>query len=202
MLLVFCHCCCSVTKLCLTLWLHGLQHTRLLCPSLSAGVCSNACALSQWCHPTISTSVITFSCPPSFPASGSFPVSQLFASGGQSIGAWASALVLQVYIQGWFPLELTGGISLLSKGPSKIFSSITVQNNQFFTVEELNVPCRRGDTIPFQISLGSQCWTSASDTPSLGPVSDLPWVQNRGEFNSNRLIESKVVFIMTTCWKF
>ena len=100
-----------------SLWHHGLQHTRLLCPSPSHRVCSNSCPLSRWCHPTISPSVIPFSsCFQSFPASGSFPMSQLFTSGGQSIGASASALVLPVSIQGWFPLGLTGWISLQSKG--------------------------------------------------------------------------------------
>ena len=113
---------CSVTQLCPTLQLHGLQHARLFCPSLSPGVCSNSCPLSQWCHPTISSSVIPFSsCTQSFPASGSFPMSQLFTSGSQSIGA--SASVLPVNIQGWFPLGLTGLISLLSKGLSRVFST-------------------------------------------------------------------------------
>jgi len=110
--------------------LHGLWHARLPCPSLSPWVCSNSYPLSQWCHPT---SVIPFSsCPQSFSASGSFPVSQLFASGGQSIGASASALVLPVNIQGWFPLGLTGWISLLSKGHSRVFSSTTVKKHPFF----------------------------------------------------------------------
>ena len=95
-----------------SLWLHGLQHTRLLCPSLHPVVCSNSCPLRQWCHPTISFSVAPFSsCLKSFPVSGSFPMSWLFTSGGQSTGASASASVLPVYIQGSFPLELTGLIS-------------------------------------------------------------------------------------------
>ena len=92
---------------------HGLQHARVPCPSLCSEVCSNSCPLSSSCHPIISSSVTPFSsCPQSFPASGSFPVSQLFASGGQSIGA--SALVLPMNIHGWFPLGLTGLISLFS----------------------------------------------------------------------------------------
>ena len=92
-----------------SLWPHGLQHARLLCPSPSPGACSNSCPLSQWCHPTISSSVIPFpSCPQSFPASGSFPVSQFFTSGGQSIGVSASASVVPMNIQDWFPLGLTG----------------------------------------------------------------------------------------------
>ena len=98
-------CCHSVNKLCLTLWLHGLHHARLLCPPLSFGVCSNSCRSSRWCYLTISSSAGPFSFHlQSFPASGSFPVSRLFASGGQSIGASASATVFSVDIQGWFPL--------------------------------------------------------------------------------------------------
>ena len=109
------------------------QHTSFPCPSPSPGVCSNSCPLSQWCHPTISSSVITLSsCLQSFPASWAFPVSQLFASGGQSIGASASASVLPMNFQGWFPLGLTGLISLQSKRLSKVFSSTTVWKHQFF----------------------------------------------------------------------
>ena len=115
-----------------SLWAHGLQHARLPCSS-SPRVCSNSCPLSQWCHATISSSVVPFSsCPQSFPASGSFPRSRLFASGGQSIGA--SASVLPVNTQDWFPLGLTGLTSLLSKGLSRVFSSTTVQKHQFFGV--------------------------------------------------------------------
>ena len=105
------------------------------CPSrnLDYSTCSNSCPLSRWCHPTISSSVTPFSfCPQSFPASGSFPVSQLFASGGQSIGASASGSVLSMNIQGWFPLALTGLISLQSKGLSRVFSNTTSQNHPFF----------------------------------------------------------------------
>ena len=91
---------------------HGLQHARLACPSLSPEVCSNSCPLSQWCHPTISSSVVPFSsCLQSFPVSGSFPVSHFFPSGGQSVGVSASASVLPMNIQDWFPLGLTGLIS-------------------------------------------------------------------------------------------
>ena len=107
--------------------LHGLQHSRLSCPSLPPGVSSNSYPLSWWCYPTISSSVNPFSsCLQSFPASGSFPRSQYFASGGQSIEASASASVLPMNIQDWFPLRLTGLISLLSKGLSRVFSSTTV----------------------------------------------------------------------------
>ena len=112
---------------------NGLQHTRLPCPLLSSETCSNSCPLCQWCHLIISSSVVPFSsCSQSFPASGSFPRSQLFTSGGQSIRASASAEVLPVNIQGWFPLGLTGLISLQSKGLSRVFSSTIVQKHQFF----------------------------------------------------------------------
>ena len=109
---------------------HGLQHSRLLCPSPTPGVHSNSCPLSQWCHPTISSSIFPFSSrPQSFPASGSFPVSQFFTSGGQTIGVSASASVLPMNIQDWFPLRLTGLISLQSKdsqetSPTPQFKSI------------------------------------------------------------------------------
>ena len=109
---------------------HRLQHIRIPCPSLFPGICTNSCPLSRLCHPTISSSVALFSCPQSFPASGSFPMSRLFASGGWSIGA--SASVLPMNIQGWFPLGLTGLISLLSMGLSKVVSSTTVWKHQFF----------------------------------------------------------------------
>ena len=122
-------CCCSVAQLCPTLCLMA----RVLCPSSSPVACSNSCPLSQWCHPTISSSVIPFcSCLQSFPASRSFPLSQLFTSGGQSIGVSASTSVLPMNIQDWFPLGWTGWISLQSKGPSRVFSNITGQENQFF----------------------------------------------------------------------
>ena len=102
------------------LWPDGLQHARPLCPSPTPGVHPNPCPLSQWCHPTVSSSVIPFSsCPQSFPASGSFQMSQFFASGGQSIRVSVSGSVLPMYIQDWFPLRLTGLISLQSKGPSR-----------------------------------------------------------------------------------
>ena len=126
-------CCCSVAKACLTLWPHGLQHTRLPCLSPSPRVCSGACPLSWWCHPAVTSSVVPFSsCPQSLPASGSFPVSQLFASGGQRIGASVLAPILSVNIQGWFPLGSTDLISLQSKGLSTVFSSTAVWRHQFF----------------------------------------------------------------------
>ena len=128
--------CCSVAKSCLPLRPRALQHARLLCPPLSRGVWSNLCSLSQWCYLTISSSAASFSiCLQPFPASGCFPMSLLFTSGGQSIGTAASASVLQMNIQGWFPLGLTGLISLLSKGLSTVFSSTTIQNHKFFRAQ-------------------------------------------------------------------
>ena len=111
------------------LWPHGLQHARLPCPSPTLGACSNSCPLNRWCHPTISSSVIPFSCLQSFPASGSFPMSQILASGGQSIGVLASVLLMN--IQDWFPLGMTGLISFQSNGLSRVFSNITVQKHPF-----------------------------------------------------------------------
>ena len=122
-------CCCSFTQLCLTLWPHGLQNTTLPYPSPSPSAYSNSCPLSQWCHP--SSVIPSSSCLQFFPASGSFQMSQFFASGGQSIGASASASVLSMNIQHWFVLRLTGWISLQSKGLSRVFST-PVQNHQFF----------------------------------------------------------------------
>ena len=105
-------------------------------PLLSPGICSNSSPWSSWCHPTISFSVVPFSsCPQSLPASGSFPVSQLFTWGGQSIGASASSSVLPMNIQGWFPLRLTSLISLQSKELSRVLSSTTFQKHQFFSAQ-------------------------------------------------------------------
>ena len=116
-----------------SLWPHGLQHARPLCPSPSPRACLNSCPLSQWCHSIILSSVVTFSsCLQSFPASGSFPMSWLFISGGQSIGASASASVLLMIIQDWFPIGLTGLISLQSKRLSRVFSNTIVQKHKFF----------------------------------------------------------------------
>ena len=111
---------------------HGLRHARPPCLSLSTGICSSSCPLSQWCHPTTSSSVVSSFCPQSFPTSGSFPVSWLFASGGQNTGASASASVLPMNIQGWFPLALIGLTSLLPKVLSRVLSSTTIQKHQFF----------------------------------------------------------------------
>ena len=119
-----------------SLWPHESQHARPPCPSPTPGVHSNSCPLSQWCHPTISSSVVPFSsCPQSLPASGSSPMSQLFTWGGQSIGVSASTSVLPMNTQDWSPLGWTGWLSLQSKGLSSIFSNTTLQKHQFFCAQ-------------------------------------------------------------------
>ena len=116
-----------------SLWPHGPQDARPPCPSMTLGVYSKSCPLRRWCHPAISSSIIPFSsCPRSLSASGSFPMSQPFKSGGQSTGVSASASVLPRNTQGWSPLGWTGWISLQSKGLSRVFSNTTVQKHQFF----------------------------------------------------------------------
>ena len=116
-----------------SLWPHEPQRARLPCPIPTPGVHSNPCPLSRWCHPTISHSVVPFSsCPQTFPASGSFPMSQLSASGSQSIGVSASKSVLPMNTEDWSPLGWTGWISLESKGLSRNFSNTTDQKHQFF----------------------------------------------------------------------
>ena len=137
-----------------SLWPHGLQHARPPCPSPTLRVDLNSCPLSQWCHPTFSSSVIPFSsCLQSFPASGSFQMSQFFASGGHSIGVSASASVLQMNIQDWFPLGWTGWISLQSKGLSRVFSNTTgskasvLQHSAFFIVQLSHPYMTTGKTI-------------------------------------------------------
>ena len=124
----------SAAQLCPTLCdPMDLQHARPPCPSPTFGVYSNSCPLSQWCHPTISSSFVPFSSHlQSFPASGAFPMSQFFTSGGQSIGVSASASVLPVNIQDWFPLGWPSWVSLQPKGLSRVFSNTTVQKHQFF----------------------------------------------------------------------
>ena len=115
---------------------HGLQHTRPPYPSPSPRACSNSCPLSGWCHPTILSSVVPFfSCLQSFPMSGSFPMSQFFASGGHSIGVSVSASFLPINIQDWFPLGLTGLICLQCKGLLRVLSNTTVQKHQFFSTQ-------------------------------------------------------------------
>ena len=148
----------SVTQLCPTA-AHGLQHSRLPCPSPTPGACSNSCPLHQWCHPTISSSVIPFSsCLQSFP--GSFPLSQFFASGGQSIGVSASASVLPMNIQDWFPLGLTGLIFLQSNELSKV-SNTTVQKHRFFGAQLSHPYMTTGKTIALTR------WTFVSKVVSL-----------------------------------
>ena len=134
------HCChiiiqfsCSVVSN--SLRPHGLHHPRLSRPSQTPRACSKACQSNLWSHPIISSSVVPFFCLQSFPASGCFPLSQFFASGGQSVGASASASILPMNIQDWFPLELTGLISLQSKGLSRVFSNTTVQKHHFFSAQ-------------------------------------------------------------------
>ena len=123
----------SVAHSCPTLVTPWTKHTRPRCPSPKPGDYPNSCTLSWWCHPAISSSVVPFSsCPQSFPATGSFPMSQLFASGGQSIEVSASTSVLPMNTQDWSPLEWTGWISLQSKGLSRVFSNTTGQKHQFF----------------------------------------------------------------------
>ena len=123
----------SVTQLCPSLRPHGVQHTRPPCASPAPRVYSNSCPLSWWGHPTITSSNVAFSLyHQSFPASGFFQMSQLFASGEQSIGVSASASVLSMNIQDWFPLGQTSWIFLLSKGLSRVFSKTTIQKHQFF----------------------------------------------------------------------
>ena len=122
----------SRERLFVTTW---MQQARLTCPSLSPRAYSNSCPLNQWCYHSIASFVAQFSCPQYFPTSKSFPVNQFFTSGGQSIGASASPLVLPVNIQGQIPLGLTGFISVLSMGLSRVFSSTAVQKHQFFSAQ-------------------------------------------------------------------
>ena len=144
-----CCCCCLVTESCPTLCNPMDWDAKPPCPSLSPRVCSNSCLLSQWCYLTISSSVIPFSsCPQSISASGSFPMSRLFPSGGQSIRALAS--VLPVNTQDWSPLGWTGGISLQSKGLSRIFSNTTVQKHQFFGTQLSSQPNSHIHTWPLE----------------------------------------------------
>ena len=130
---------------------HELQHARPPCPSPTPGLHPNPCPLSRWCHPT---SVIPFSCPQSFPASGSFQMSQLFTSGGQSIGLSASTSVLPMNTQDWSPLGWTGWISFQSKGLSRVLSNTTVQKHQFFGAQ---LYFRNKD--PYQLQESAPCWS-------------------------------------------
>ena len=124
-----------------SLWPRESKHTRPPCPSPTPGVYPNSRPSSQWCHPAISSSVVPiYSCPQSLPASGSFPISQLFASGGQTIGVSASASVLPMNNHGWSPLGWTGWISFQSKGLSRVFSNTTVQSINFLALSFLHSP--------------------------------------------------------------
>ena len=173
---------------------HGLQHERFFCRSLSLGVCSNSCLLNWWCYPTISSSATPFSfCLQSFPASWSFPVSQHFISGGQSIGTSASVTVLAVNTQGWFPLGLTGLISLQFKGLSRVFSSTTIWDYQFFgtqpswryiTSENLSVelpgffpPCSTSCIVTYSLDFILDLQKNQEDSMerSIIPLSSFPY---------------------------
>ena len=123
-----------------SLWPHELQHTRLTCPSPKPGAYSDSRPLSQWCHPTISSFVVSSFCFQPFPASGSFPMSQFFASSGQSIGDSASASVLPMNIQDWFPLGLTGWISLQAKGLLRVFPTPQLKNISSSVLSFLYIP--------------------------------------------------------------
>ena len=167
-----------------SLWPHGLQHSRNPCPSLSPRACSNACSLSWWCHPIISTSDALFSsCLQSLPTSGSFPISRLFASGGQTVGASAPASVLQMNIQGWFPLGLIDLISLQSKGLWRVLlhhssKASLLQCSAFFMVQLSHPYMTTGKTI--RIWLLEECWailkgsaiqeTSEKETQRIGTM--------------------------------
>ena len=144
-----------------SLWPHELQHTRPPCPSPTPGVYSNSCPSSQWCHPSISSSVVPFSsCPHSLPAAGSFPMSQLFPWGDQSTGVSASASVLPVNTQDWSPLGWTGWITLQSKRLSRVFSNTTVQKHQFFVIHLVSI-----NSAPVQVSVLSHSVISSSLWP-------------------------------------
>jgi len=157
-----------------SLWPHGLQHIRPHFPLPTPRVYSNLCPLSQWCHPTISSSIVPFSsCPQSVPASGSFPMSQFFASGGQSIGVSASASLLPVNIQDWFPLGWTGWISLHSKGLSRVFSNTTVQVRLSYRF----VSCA---LLLLYLEKWSIIWTLASHQIWLETIAAKPYIPHNG----------------------
>ena len=143
--------------------IHGLQHTRLPCPSLIPAVWANSCPLSWWCHPAISSSLTSFSsCPQLFPASASLPMGWLFASAGHSIGASASASVLPMNIQDWFPLGLTGLISLQSRGLSRVFCNTTVQKHQFVGTYPLHCSGLE-NSVDCIVQGVAKSWTQLSD---------------------------------------
>ena len=160
-----------------SLWPHGLQHARIPCPSPTPEACSNSCPSSQWCHPTISSSAVLFSSRlQSFPASGYFPVNQFFTSGGQSIEASASASVLPMNSQNWFPLGLTGWIFLQSKGLSRVFSKF--RYHLLYILEYIH-------------SKGDQPWVffgrndAKAETPVLWPPHVKSWLIGK-DFDAGR----------------
>ena len=151
-----------------SLWPHGLQHTRPPCPSPTPGAYSNSCSSSQSCHPTISSSVVPFSSHlQSFPASGSFQMTQFLSSGGQSIGVSASASVLPMNIQDWFPLGWTSLITLLSKGLSRVFSNTTVWKHQFFGAQTSLWPNSHIHTWLLKKTIALTIWTFVGKVMSL-----------------------------------
>ena len=149
-----------------SLWPQGLQHARPPCPSPTP-VYANSCPLSRWCHPTISSSVIPFSCPQSFPASGSFQMSQLFVSGGQSVRVSASSSLLPMNIQDWFPLGGTDFISLQSKGLSRVFPNTTVQKHQFFNAQLSSQSNSHSHTWLLEKTIALMRWTFVGKVISL-----------------------------------
>ena len=143
---------------------HESQDARPPCPSQTPGVSSDSCPLSQWCYPAISSSLVPFSsCPQSLPASGSFPTSQLFTWGGQSIGVSASASVLPMNTQDWCPLGWTGWISLQSKGLSRVFSNTTVPKHQFFRAQLSSNSKSHIRTWPLEKTIALTRWTFAGN---------------------------------------
>ena len=174
---------------------HGLQHSRLPCPSLSPGACSNSCPLSQWCHPIISSFVAPFfSCPKSFPASGSFPMGRLFTSGDQSIGASASASALPMNIQGWFHLGLIDLVSLLPKRLSRVFSSTAVQKHQFFNAQ----PSLWSNSHPYMTTGKTIALTRRT---FIGKVMSL-LLNAQSRFVTAFLLKSKCSFFVLFCFNF
>ena len=165
-----------------SLQLHELQHIRPPCLSPTPGVCSNSCPLSRWCHPAISSSVVPFSsCPQPLPASESFPMSQLFAWGGQSTGVSALASFLPKNTQDWSPLGWTGWISLQSKGLSRVFSNTTVQKHQFFGASTDTKPLHfLTNQLPSSQELGcAKLWGRAIPFSGLYTAFQLPWALPR-----------------------
>ena len=185
---------------------HGLQHFRPPCPSPTPGVYSNSCPLSRWCHPTISSSVIPFSRLQSFPASGYFQMSQFFTSGGQSIGA--SASVLPMNIQDWFPLGWAGWVSLQSKGLSRVFSNTTVQKHQFFGAQ-LSLYSRPQSRVNYSLQHRAQPYSASPGLLCILPVCLLGIDSFRPLWTSGTVLShpsgclsapAVVIFFTCPCW--